>query len=147
MQAQKEAPHLRPLQKRLAKELTIMVHSQEDYDAAVEASNILFGNATSDSLKKLDEETFLSVFEGVPQHMVEREKISSGIKAIDLLTDEAQVFPSKGEMRKLVQGGGVSINKEKLTQFDTIIDAASLLNDKFILVQKGKKNYFILTVR
>ncbi|MBP5482519.1 MAG: tyrosine--tRNA ligase [Paludibacteraceae bacterium] len=144
IQEQKEAPHLRPLQKRLAKEITIMVHSEEDYNAAVEASNILFGNATSDALKKLDEETLLSVFEGVPQFEVSLEEIKQGVKVAELFTEKAAIFPSKGELRKLVQGGGVSVNKEKLADFDTTIDSASLLNDKYILVQKGKKNYFLL---
>jgi tyrosyl-tRNA synthetase len=145
---QTEAPHLRPLQKRLAKEVTVMVHSIEDYDAAVEASNILFGNSTSEALKKLDEETFLSVFEGVPQFEVSSELLAGdGLKAIDLLTEKATVFPSKGEMRKLVQGGGVSLNKEKLVDFDMLINSASLLNDKYLLVQKGKKNYFLLIAK
>lgn len=144
IQEQKEAPHLRPLQKRLAKEITIMVHSEEDYNAAVEASNILFGNATSDALKKLDEETLLSVFDGVPQFEVSLEEIKQGVKVAELFTEKAAIFPSKGELRKLVQGGGVSVNKEKLADFDTTIDSASLLNNKYILVQKGKKNYFLL---
>ncbi len=105
---QEEAPHLRPLQKRLAKEVTVMVHSQEDYDAAVEASNILFGNSTSEALKHLDEQTLLDVFNGVPQFEVSREELSAGVKAIDLFTEKAAIFPSKGEMRKLVQSGGIS---------------------------------------
>jgi tyrosyl-tRNA synthetase len=139
------APHLRLLQKRLAEEVTVMVHSREDYNAAVEASNILFGNSTSDALKKLDEETLLAVFEGVPQFNIRHSALIEGVKAIDLLTDEATVFPSKGEMRKLVQGGGVSINKEKLENQDALITVANLLNNKYLLVQKGKKNYFLLT--
>lgn len=144
---QKEAPHLRPLQKRLAKEITIMVHSQEDYDAAIEASNILFGNATSDSLKNLDEETFLSVFEGVPQFEVNKVEIESGAKLVDLLTTTAKVFPSKGEFRKMVQGGGLSINKTKVTDVEASASSDMLLNNKYILVQKGKKNYFLLLVK
>ncbi len=147
IQEQKEAPHLRPLQKRLAKEITIMVHSQEDYDAAVEASNILFGNATSDSLKKLDEETFLSVFEGVPQFEVSKNDLSNGIKASDLLATNTNIFSSKGEMRKLVQGGGVSINKEKLTEADVVINTENLLNNKYILIQRGKKNYYLIIAK
>ncbi len=147
IQEQKEAPHLRPLQKRLAKEITIMVHSQEDYDAAVEASNILFGNATSDALKKLDEETLLSVFEGVPQFEVALSDIEAGVKAADLMTEKAAIFSSKGEMRKLVQGGGVSINKEKITEADGIINSSSLLNNKYILVQRGKKNYYLIIAK
>lgn len=139
-----EAPHLRTLQKRLAEEITVMVHSREDYDAAVEASNILFGNATSDALKRLDEETLLAVFDGVPQFTISAEQLKSGVKAIELFTDYAAVFPSKGEMRKLVQSGGVSLNKEKLNDQDALITSADLLNNRYLLVQKGKKNYFLL---
>lgn len=144
---QAEAPHLRPMQKRLAKEITIMVHSEEDYNAAVEASNILFGNSTSDALKRLDEETFLQVFDGVPQFEIDRAELAAGIKAVDLLGEKCPVFPSKGEMRKTAQGGGVSINKEKLTAFDQVIDDSFLLNEKYVLVQKGKKNYFLLLAK
>ena len=144
---QAAAPHLRPLQKRLAKEVTVMVHSEEDYNAAVEASNILFGNSTSDALKKIDEDTLLAVFEGVPQFEVSKEDMAAGIKAVDLLTEKAPVFPSKGEMRTLVQSGGVSVNKEKLVQPDELITVDSLLNSKYLLVQKGKKNYFLLIVK
>ena len=142
-----EAPHTRILQKRLAKEVTIMVHSEEDYNAAVDASNILFGNATSDALKKLDEDTLLAVFEGVPQFEVSKEVLTEGIKAVDLFTELAAVFPSKGEMRKLVQGGGVSLNKEKLAAFDQVIKEDSLLDSKYLLVQKGKKNYFLIIAK
>ncbi|WP_368335501.1 tyrosine--tRNA ligase [Parabacteroides merdae] len=144
---QEEAPHLRPLQKRLAKEVTVMVHSQEDYDAAVEASNILFGNSTSEALKHLDEQTLLDVFNGVPQFEVSREELSAGVKAIDLFTEKAAIFPSKGEMRKLVQSGGISVNKEKLTDQDMVIDYSSLLDEKYLLVQRGKKNYYLLIVK
>jgi len=144
---QAAAPHLRPLQKRLAKEVTIMVHSEEDYNAAVEASNILFGNATSEALKKLDEDTLLAVFEGVPQFEVSMDEFATGIKAVDLFTEKAAVFPSKGEMRKLVQSGGVSVNKEKLAAADEVVTSASLLNNKYLLVQKGKKNYFLLIIK
>ena len=124
-----------------------MVHSQEDYEAAVEASNILFGNATSDSLKNLDEETFLSVFEGVPQFEVSKAEIESGAKLADLLTATAKVFPSKGEFRKMVQGGGLSINKTKVVDAEACASLDMLLNNKYILVQKGKKNYFLLLVK
>lgn len=141
---QAAAPHLRILQKRLAKEVTIMVHSEEDYNAAIEASNILFGNSTSDALKKLDEETLLAVFDGVPQFKVDKTLLESGVKAIDLLTETAAVFPSKGEMRKMVQSGGVSLNKEKLESQDQEITSAELLNGKYMLAQKGKKNYYLL---
>ena len=139
-----EAPHLRVLQKRLAQEVTVLVHSEEDYQAAVEASGILFGNATSEALKKLDEDTLLAVFDGVPQFKVAKNLLIEGVKAIDLLTDIAAVFHSKGEMRKMVQAGGVSVNKEKLEQQEQLISINDLLNDKYLLVQKGKKNYFLL---
>ena len=147
MQEQEAAPHLRPLQKRLAKEVTVMVHSQADYDAAVEASNILFGNATSEALKQLDEQTLLYVFNGVPQFEVSRDELSAGVKAIDLFTEKAAVFPSKGEMRKLVQSGGISVNKEKLTEQDKVIDSSLLLDGKYLLVQRGKKNYYLLIAK
>ena len=146
-QEQAAAPHLRPLQKRLAQEITTMVHSAEDYEMAVEASHILFGQATSETLKKIDEATLLSVFEGVPQFEISRDELAAGIKAVDLCTEKAAVFPSKGEMRKMVQNGGVSINKEKLDEFDATIDAGALLNGKYLLVQRGKKNYFLLIAK
>lgn len=140
----KEAPHLRALQKRLAAEVTVMVHSQEDLDAAVEASNILFGDATSEVLKRLDEDTLLSVFEGVTQFNISSDDLTAGVKAIELFTDSAAIFPSKGEMRKLVQSGGVSLNKEKLQDQNYLVTKADLLNNKYLLVQRGKKNYFLL---
>ena len=142
-----QAPHLRVLQKRLAKEVTIMVHSEEDYNAAVEASGILFGNATSDALRKLDEETLLAVFEGVPQFDVSRDTLLAGVKAVDLFVDHAPAFASKGEMRKLVQSGGVSLNKEKLTDFDQLITVEQLLGGKYLLLQKGKKNYYLILAK
>jgi len=138
------APHLRPLQKRLAEEVTVMVHSREDYEMAVNASQILFGKSTSETLRSINETTFLQVFEGVPQFTVSRERLTEGIKAVDLLTDAAAVFPSKGEMRKTVQAGGVMINKEKLEQFDDTIGLSHLIGDKDILAQRGKKNYYLL---
>ena len=147
IQEQEAAPHLRPLQKRLAKEVTVMVHSEEDYNAAVEASNILFGNSTSEALKQLDEQTLLDVFNGVPQFEVAREDIEAGVKAIELFTEKATIFPSKGEMRKLVQSGGISLNKEKLTNQDMVIDSSLLLDGKYLLVQRGKKNYYLLIVK
>ena len=142
-----EAPHLRVLQKRLAKEVTVMVHSEADYEAAVEASNILFGNSTSEQLHKLDEDTLLAVFEGVPQFEISRDTVLAGIPAVELTTEVAAIFPSKGEMRKLTQGGGVSINKEKLAAPDTKIDTTYLLNNKYIIVQRGKKNYYLLIAK
>ena len=144
---QTAAPHLRPLQKRLAKEVTLMVHSQEEYNAAVEASQILFGDSTSEVLKKLDEATLLDVFSGVTQYEIAKEELVGGIKAIELLVDKAAVFPSKGEMRKLVQSGGISVNKEKLTSPDVSIDLSYLLGNKYLLIQKGKKNYFLLIAK
>lgn len=139
-----QTPHLRTLQRRLAKEVTIMVHSENDYNMALEASNILFGNATSDALKKLDEDTLLAVFEGVPQFEIEN---LEEIKIAELLTEKAAVFSSKGELRKMVQNGGLSINKEKVTSFDLLVEKEMLLNGKYILVQKGKKNYYLLIVK
>lgn len=144
---QEAAPHLRPLQKRLAKEVTVMVHSEEDYNAAVEASNILFGGATSETLKHLDEATLLDVFNGVPQFEVSRDELTAGIKAIDLCTEKAAVFSSKGEMRKLIQSGGVSVNKEKLSDPEVVINGSSLLDEKYLLVQRGKKNYYLLIAK
>ncbi len=143
----KQDPGRRVLQKRLAKEVTIMVHSQEDYDMAVEASNILFGKATKESLLKMDERTLLDVFDGVPHFEVALDDIKAGIKAGDLCVEKAPCFPSKGEMRKLTQGGGVSINKDKLDNFDRVINTDDLLDGKYILVQKGKKNYFLLIAK
>jgi len=146
IEEQRQAPHLRVLQKRLAQDVTVLVHSQEDYDAAVEASNILFGNATSSMLKKIDEETLLAVFEGVPQFRISQQDIETGVKAIELFTEKAPVFTSKGEMRKLVQSGGVSLNKEKIADQEQLITKSDLLNEKYLLVQKGKKNYYLLIV-
>ena len=140
-------PGLRPLQKRLAKEITTMVHSAADYEMAVEASQILFSNKANDILHKIDESTLLSVFEGVPQFEISKAKLEEGIPAISLLTDEAAVFPSKGEMKKMTQGGGVSINKEKLTDQNAPISPADLCNGKYILAQRGKKNYYLLIAK
>jgi tyrosyl-tRNA synthetase len=140
----KEAPHERLLQKTLAREVTVMVHSEQDYNTAVEASEILFGKATSEALSRLDERTFLSVFEGVPTFEINKADIKTGINVVDLLTEKAAVFPSKGELRRLLQGGGVSLNKEKIESAEVVIEAANLINDKYLLVQKGKKNYFLL---
>ena len=135
----------RVLQKRLGEEVTCMVHSRADYEMAVEASNILFGKATKESLQRLDEATLLSVFDGVPRFTVGRDQ-AIGAKAVDLFAETTQCFASKGEMRKLVQGGGVSLNKEKLAQFDRPIEEADLIAGKYLLVQRGKKNYYLITV-
>ena len=141
----RQDPGRRTLQRRLAEEVTVMVHSCEALDAAIEASSILFGKSTKESLLKLDEQTLLDIFEGVPQHDIEFAQL--GQPAVELLTQAAPVFASKGEMRKLVQGGGVSINKEKLTEFDRPITADDLIDGKYLLVQRGKKNYTLITVR
>ena len=144
---QAQDPGARPLQKRLAKEVTTMVHSAQDYEAAVEASQILFSNKAAETLRKIDEDTLLAVFEGVPTFEVARQDIEEGIKLADLLVDRAAVFPSKGEMRKLAQQGGLSINKEKVSDAYAPASTDMLLNGKYILIQKGKKNYFLLVVK
>ena len=136
-----EKPHERLLQKTLAREITVMVHSKEDYEIAVEASEILFGKGTAETLSKLDEETFLSVFDGVPVLQVDRKLLEQEVKLIDLLTDHAAVFPSKGDLKRNIAGGGVSLNKQKIDNGDTVIDSKMLINGKYLLVQKGKKNY------
>jgi tyrosyl-tRNA synthetase len=141
---QAEAPHLRPLQKRLAELVTIMVHGTEAYELAVEASQILFGKGTTETLRKMDESTLLSVFEGVPTFAISKNELEAGVKIVDLLAEKAAVFPSKGEARKTIQAGGVSINKYKVENHEEVIDATSLLNNRYVLVQKGKKNYFLL---
>ncbi len=140
-------PSQRPLQKRLAKELTTMVHSAADYEAAVEASQILFSNKAQDILHRIDEDTLLSVFEGVPQFEVSKDVIEAGIPAIELLAGATSVFASKGEMRKLTQGGGVSVNKEKLSDANAMITTEHLLNGKYILAQRGKKNYYLIIAK
>ncbi|MBR1774548.1 MAG: tyrosine--tRNA ligase [Bacteroidales bacterium] len=136
-------PEARLLQKTLAKDITIRVHSQEDYDNAIEASQILFGKGTKESLSRLDEMTFLSVFDGVPQFRVAKSEIEAGIPVIDLLAEKTQILSSKGEVRRELKGNSLSINKEKITDA-YVTNSESLLNNKYILVQKGKKNYFII---
>jgi len=142
---QEEAAHLRPLQKRLAQELTVMVHSQEDYELAVAASNLLFGNGGTEQLRKFDETTLLQIFESVPAFEVSREDFAANGKAVDLLAKGIGI--SNGEFRKLVQGGGVAVNKQKLAAFDQQLTDADLLQGKYLIVQKGKKNYFLVTVK
>ena len=144
---QEAAPHLRPLQKRLAKEVTVMVHSEADYEAAVEASNILFGNATHEALLKLDEDTLLAVFEGVPHFEVSRADLPAAITAVHLCTEHPALFAPQAATRKLVQSGGVSLNKEKLAAADAVIDSSALLDGKYLLVQRGKKNYYLLIAK
>ncbi|MBR7086500.1 MAG: tyrosine--tRNA ligase [Prevotella sp.] len=140
----KQDPGRRVLQRRLAEEVTVMVHSQEALDMAIEASNILFGKGTKEALEKLDEQTFLDVFDGVPQFTIEKEQL--GQVASELFTVTTAVFPSKREVREFLKNGALSVNKEKLTD-DRPITAADLINGKYLLAQKGKKNYFLLTVK
>ncbi|MBQ0022448.1 MAG: tyrosine--tRNA ligase [Prevotellaceae bacterium] len=139
-------PGRRPLQKKLAEEVTVMVHSREDYEAAVEASSILFGKSTKDSLLKLDEKTLLDVFAGVPHAEVEKANII-GKTAVDLLTGDVPMFASKGEMRTLVKGGGVSLNKEKLADPNYAIQESDLLDGKYLLAQQGKKKYYLVIAK
>ncbi|MBD5248479.1 MAG: tyrosine--tRNA ligase [Barnesiella sp.] len=146
IEQQNADPGARPLQKRLAKEITTMVHSEQAYNDAVEASSILFSNNTADALHRLDEDTLLAIFEGVPQFEVSRSLINDGVKLVDLLTEHAAVFPSKAEFRKMTQQGALSINKEKVTDVQAAASTDMLLNDKFILAQRGKKNYFLIKI-
>lgn len=141
-----EAPHMRLLQQRLAEEVTVMVHSREDYDAAVEASQILFGNATSDSLRKISEDNFLGVFEGVPQGEITMDELKEGIGVLDLLSAKTGFLKSNGEARRALKENSISINKEKVTE-DFAPSEADLINGKYILLQRGKKNYFLLVVK
>ncbi|MBP3565744.1 MAG: tyrosine--tRNA ligase [Alistipes sp.] len=139
-----EAPHLRELQKTLAKEITTMIHSAEEYEKAVEASQILFGGATSEALRRLDEQTLLQVFEGVPQFTIAKEQL--GCAFVDLAADLTKVFPSKGECRKMIQGGGVALNKEKVTDPMQTVTENDLIAGKYMIAQRGKKNYFLIIV-
>jgi tyrosyl-tRNA synthetase len=143
----RKTPHLRLLQKTLAREVTLMVHSKEGLNAAVEASEILFGKGTTETLKRLDEPTFLSIFEGVPLFGIDVEVLARGISIVDLLGDQTQVFSSKGEVRRLIQGGGLTVNKMKIEKEDHILNISDLLNNKYILIQKGKKNYYLITTK
>lgn len=140
------APHLRLLQKALAKDITVRIHSEADYNAAVEASEILFGKGTAEALHKLDEETLVSVFEGVPQFEINPGELQQGIGIVDLLAEKTNIFPSKGEARRMLKDGGVQVNKEKVNEEFTA-GPAHLLSDKYMLVQKGKKNYYLLIVK
>ncbi|MBU1014212.1 MAG: tyrosine--tRNA ligase [Bacteroidetes bacterium] len=145
LKQQAEAPHLRELQRALAKDITVRVHSEEEYIQAVEASEILFGKGTTESLKKLDERTLLGVFEGVPQSEVNRELVNGKIGIIEFLSDITNIFTSKGEARRMLKDNGVSVNKEKVNDAYEISET-DLLNKKYILIQKGKKNYFLVKV-
>lgn len=139
-------PSDRILQKRLAEEVTTLVHSRDEYLSAVEASQVLFGRGTTESLKKMNENTFLSVFEGVPVFDVKARIFENGISLASLCTEHSRIFQSKGELRRMIDGGGLGINKEKVTDPGIIIYKDSLLNNKYLLVQKGKKNYFLIRV-
>lgn len=141
-----EAPHLRKLQKTLAKEITCLIHGEENYETALEASQILFGNATSETLKKIDEDTFLSVFEGVPQYEISAADLKVGITIVDFLADKTAIMSSKGEARRALKGNGISINKEKVNE-ETVVDESHLIDGKYILAQSGKKNYFLVVVK
>ena len=141
-----EDPGQRPMQKRLAEEVTVMVHGRKEFEDAVEASRILFGNNTADILMRLDEKTLLDIFEGVPHFEVARKELEEGIPVLELLAAKTAVFPSKGEARKMIQGGGVSLNKNKISDPALNIDSSFLLNGKYILAQRGKKNYYLIEV-
>jgi tyrosyl-tRNA synthetase len=139
-----KAPHLRILQKALAKEVTIRVHNEEDYNAAIEASEILFGKATAEALTKIDEATFLAVFDGVPTFNLDKKLLVAGVQLEDLLVVHTDIFPSKGEARKNIVAGAVSLNKNKMISNTEIINQTHLINGKYLLLQKGKKNNFLV---
>ncbi len=143
----RKAPHLRILQRRLAEEMTRMVHGEDQLQKAIEASSILFGKGTRKTLEKLDEQTFLAVFDGVPQFEIDMADLEKGIDVVSLLAEKTKVFNSKGEVRRLIKEGGLNINQEKVTSQDRVVTRDDLLNDKYILIRKGKKRYFILKVK
>ncbi|KKO92948.1 MULTISPECIES: tyrosine--tRNA ligase [Sphingobacterium] len=138
------APHLRLVQKALAKDITIRTHSEEAYETAIKTSEFLFGNGSLEFLNNLDHEAVLEVFEGIPQFQVAKADLEAGINILDLLAVQTQVFPSKGEARKMLQGGGVSINREKATDIEESITENHLVNNKYIVAQRGKKNYYLI---
>lgn len=139
-----QAPHLRVLQKALSADITERVHGKKELDRAIEASGILFGNATADAFAALEEEIFLDIFDGIPQFTINKTELERGIALIDLLAEKTEVFPSKGEARKMLQGGGVSLNKNKVDDMNAVIDASMLINNKYLIAQKGKKNYYLI---
>ena len=141
----KEAAHLRVLQRRLAEEVTILVHGKAELDKAIQASNILFGNATADDLKTLDEATFLEVFDGVPQAEISRDVISEGINIVDVLNEKSGFLKSNGEARRALAENSISVNKEKVTE-EFQLTSKDLINNQFVLLQRGKKNYFVIRV-
>ncbi|MEG2758685.1 MAG: tyrosine--tRNA ligase, partial [Rikenellaceae bacterium] len=141
------APHLRALQRRLAKEITCMIHSQAEYDKAVEASNILFGKASLEALRSLDEETLLQIFEGVPQFHVSKSDLENGdVSFIDMFAEKSNIFPSKGELKRLIKGGGIAMNTQKVEDGDKKLTTEDLIASKYIIVQKGKKNYNLVII-
>jgi tyrosyl-tRNA synthetase len=140
------APHLRAMQKALARDITTRVHSETDCAAAVEASAILFGEGTAESLKRLSESDLLGVFEGVPRFTIAKTELEKGIALIDLLAVSTAIFPSKGEAKRMIQNGGIFINKEKVADAAVPITMNALLNNRYIVVQKGKKNYSLVEV-
>jgi tyrosyl-tRNA synthetase len=142
----KTAPHLRNLQRKLAEELTVFVHSKEGLEKAIKASNILFGNATADDLKELDEATFLEVFVGVPQAEISRSQMELGVDIIALLNEKTGFFKSNGEARRALTANSISVNKEKV-QEDFVLSSKDLINNQFVLLQSGKKNYFVVRIR
>lgn len=141
-----QAPHLRIVQKALAEDITVRTHSQADYETAIKTSEFLFGGGSLEFLQGMDHEAVLDVFDGVPQFTVSRQEISAGVNVLDLLAVSSAVFPSKGEARKMVQGGGVSVNKEKVGSVDQVFNASDLINDRYLISQRGKKNYYLLIV-
>jgi tyrosyl-tRNA synthetase len=142
-----KAPEKRILQKTLAKDATVRVHSAADCEAAIEASEILFGKGTTETLRKFSEEMLLNVFEGVPRVEIPKSEIEQGINIIEFLCDKTKIFPSRGEARKMLQGGGISINKEKVEDVNASVSSKYLLNNRYVLAQKGKKNYFLIVAK
>ncbi|WDF68000.1 tyrosine--tRNA ligase [Sphingobacterium oryzagri] len=141
------APHTRAVQKALAKDITIRTHSEQDYETAIKTSEFLFGNGSLEFLADLEHEAVLEVFDGVPQFTISKAALATGINVLDLLAVDTQVFPSKGEARKMLQGGGVALNKEKISDIELTITESSLINDKYIVAQRGKKNYFLIIAK
>lgn len=147
IEAHRQAPHERKLQRRLAEEVTVMVHSKEALQSAIEASEILFGNATKELLLNTDEQTLLSIFEGIPQFTIDKSILNQGVAPLTLLVELTKIFPSKGEARKMIQANGLSLNKEKFTDIETLLTTANLIKDRYMLFQKGKKNYFCVIAK
>ncbi|TYR35930.1 tyrosine--tRNA ligase [Sphingobacterium phlebotomi] len=141
------APHTRTVQKALAKDITIRTHSEKDYETAVKTSEFLFGNGSLEFLTELEHDSVLEVFDGVPQFEINRNQLTEGVNVLDLLAVHTQVFPSKGEARKMLQGGGVAINKEKINDIELVVNTTHLISDRYIVAQRGKKNYFLIIVK